>query len=244
MRAFKIYKPGQGYWTRVLSAAGAAILVISGVFWVVADRLAIYDFAWDFDHTITVTADQKVTQKSRWHKTWGLSLPEKRAGDDATDKVEGVPAILHSRSPLRQAGLENNDLIIKLNGKPVANIVDLQNALESVQIGKAFTIDVVRAHNINLYVQIGAALLIMLVSAFILFRVFNRPNIVDFMIATEAEMKKVNWPSKKEVIGSTWVVICGTLMLAVLMFIVDFIFIWLFTYIEILNTGGAAATGT
>jgi preprotein translocase SecE subunit len=241
MLAFDIYKPGQGYWTRVLSAAGAAILVLSGVYWVVTDRLAIYDFTKDWDHTISVK-DQKVTQKNTAIKTWGLNLPEKQADPDNVES--GVRVILRSRSPLRLAGLENNDLITQLNGKPVTNVADLLSALEGVKINQAFTIEVVRAHSINLYVQISAGLLILLASAFVLFRVFNRHNIVDFMIATEAEMKKVNWPSKSDVIGSTWVVICGTFMLALLMFVVDFIFIWLFTYIEILNAGGGAATGT
>ena len=111
-----------------------------------------------------------------------------------------------------------------------------------VDLDKPFAMNVVRAHDIHLYIDILVALLLMAGSAYALFRVFNRHNIVDFMIATEAEMKKVNWPSKKEVIGSTWIVICGTLMLALLMFVADFLFIWLFTKIEILNTGAAAAT--
>ncbi|MBI1337685.1 MAG: preprotein translocase subunit SecE [Phycisphaera sp.] len=44
------------------------------------------------------------------------------------------------------------------------------------------------------------------------------------MIATEAEMKKVNWPTKREVMGSTWIVICGTVMMAVLLLVVDLAF--------------------
>ena len=46
----------------------------------------------------------------------------------------------------------------------------------------------------------------------------------DFMIATEGEMKKVNWSSRNEVIGSTKVVIVVTLLMAVLLFGVDMLF--------------------
>ncbi len=35
----------------------------------------------------------------------------------------------------------------------------------------------------------------------------NRPSNVDFLIATDSEMKKVNWTSRRELIGSTRVVV-------------------------------------
>ena len=35
---------------------------------------------------------------------------------------------------------------------------------------------------------------------------------VDFMIATEGEMKKVNWSTRREILGSTWVVIAVTML--------------------------------
>ncbi len=57
----------------------------------------------------------------------------------------------------------------------------------------------------------------------------------DFMIGTEGEMKKVSWSSKREVIGSTKVVIAFTLLLAVLLFIVDLAFQSLFKWIGVLK---------
>ncbi|MGA2094633.1 MAG: preprotein translocase subunit SecE [Sedimentisphaerales bacterium] len=46
----------------------------------------------------------------------------------------------------------------------------------------------------------------------------------DFMIASEGEMKKVNWSSKQEIIVSTVVVISVVVILAVLLGAADFIF--------------------
>jgi preprotein translocase subunit SecE len=63
----------------------------------------------------------------------------------------------------------------------------------------------------------------------------NKPRIADFMIATETEMKKVNWPSRRDVIGSTWVVILGTLLMAVFLFAVDMAFTKLFREIHIIG---------
>ena len=59
----------------------------------------------------------------------------------------------------------------------------------------------------------------------------------DFMIATEGEMKKVNWSTKREVIGSTKVVITMTLLLAILLFTVDLAFQRLFSAIGVLKVG-------
>ena len=71
-----------------------------------------------------------------------------------------------------------------------------------------------------IFVQAGLAVVIIAVFGTIVFRwVGVKPKSVDFMIATEGEMKKVNWPTRKEVVGSTWVVICCVfLLVAVLLF--------------------------
>jgi preprotein translocase subunit SecE len=55
----------------------------------------------------------------------------------------------------------------------------------------------------------------------------NKPNVVDFFIATESEMKKVSWSSRAELVGSTAVVIVTVLMLALLIYIVDIVFVYM-----------------
>jgi len=57
----------------------------------------------------------------------------------------------------------------------------------------------------------------------------------DFMIATEGEMKKVSWSSKREIIGSTKVVILFTLLMSVFLFLVDLVFQNLFSGIGVLK---------
>jgi len=57
----------------------------------------------------------------------------------------------------------------------------------------------------------------------------------DFMIATEGEMKKVSWSSKREVIGSTKVVILFTVLMAAFLFVVDVTFQSLFSAIGALK---------
>ena len=60
----------------------------------------------------------------------------------------------------------------------------------------------------------------------------------DFLIATEGEMKKVSWSTKNELWGSTKVVIFFTLLMAVLLFVVDMFFLFVFSAIGVLKGGG------
>jgi preprotein translocase subunit SecE len=66
---------------------------------------------------------------------------------------------------------------------------------------------------------------------------FSNRKSSDFMIATEGEMKKVSWSSRREVIGSTKVVIVITILLAALLFLVDLLFQHLFRAIGVLKVG-------
>ena len=50
----------------------------------------------------------------------------------------------------------------------------------------------------------------------------NKPSNVDFLIATDSEMKKVNWTSRKELIGSTKVVIIFMFLIALFLFVVRY----------------------
>lgn len=133
--ALSIYKPGQGYYTRMLTAVGVGVIVLSGVGWL-----------WE--------------------------------------KLTTIDAI-----PTKQL----------------------------------------------LYYQAGMAVGVIAFFGILVYFILNKPRIADFMIATEAEMKKVNWPGKKEIIGSTWVVICGTAFIAVLLYVINVAFTTLFVKIKLLE---------
>ena len=74
-----------------------------------------------------------------------------------------------------------------------------------------------------------------LFGAFAWWITYGGRNSGDFMIATEGEMKKVSWSSKREVIGSTRVVILFTVLMAVFLFIIDLAFQTLFSNIGVLK---------
>ena len=70
-------------------------------------------------------------------------------------------------------------------------------------------------------VRAAVPLVIIAVCFYVLLRVVNSKKPADFMIATEGEMKKVSWSSKKEIIGSTKVVIVVLLIMGAVLALVD-----------------------
>ena len=94
----------------------------------------------------------------------------------------------------------------------------------------------IRDDDVRMYTQAGVCVVVIVMFGIVAWRLLNRPKFVDFMIATDAEMRKVNWPSRREIIGSTIVVVCGTFLLTLILYVVNILFAWLFTEINILES--------
>jgi preprotein translocase subunit SecE len=87
-------------------------------------------------------------------------------------------------------------------------------------------------------IRFGVPSVLVLAVAALMFWIVNRPGNADFMIATEGEMKKVSWSSRKEIIGGTKVVVATTLILAVLLWAVDLAFGFFFKWIGVMRVSG------
>lgn len=90
-------------------------------------------------------------------------------------------------------------------------------------------------YGVRPYLRFGIPLGVFVCIGYFMFWIVNRPRTADFLIATEGEMKKVSWSSKKEVIGSTKVVIVTTFIMAGLLFLVDFVFAKMFRLIGVMG---------
>ncbi len=84
-------------------------------------------------------------------------------------------------------------------------------------------------------VRYGIPTLLVLLAAAGLFWLVNRQKNADFLIATESEMKKVSWSSRREIVGSTKVVIVTALILAAVLFAVDQMFYHVFRFLNIVE---------
>src|SRR5262245_19973254 len=77
-----------------------------------------------------------------------------------------------------------------------------------------------------LSIAYGIPLLVLAVAGWLLFRLYNWPRFVDFLIATEAEMGKVSWSSKEELKRATVVVLLTLFLLGAFLFSVDLVWSW------------------
>ena len=92
-------------------------------------------------------------------------------------------------------------------------------------------------------------LLLMLLTVWVAWRAVNVPTFGDFLIATEAELNKVSWTSRRRLIQDTIVVFICLLLLTLFLFVIDMFWGWLLSTwpINVLpsktDTGDAATPG-
>ena len=87
------------------------------------------------------------------------------------------------------------------------------------------------------YTQGAMAILLVAFFGLIGYHLIGRkPKLVDFMISTEGEMRKVNWSTRREIFGSTILVILLTLFIALFCQVADFGFSAFFQWVDVLQT--------
>lgn len=213
-----IYKPGQGYWTRVLTAVGLGVFCLTGIAWLWAQAAAL---------PVPITE-------------WTLTLVN---GSGAVEPGQSVQLFANAEDtqPIGAAVVQSLDsagrsLVIRdvaMNGGNSPTSVTLVSApgYDASVTGRfgqpAFQI---------LYVQAAMAAILLLLSATLIYWVTGvRHNTNEFFIAVDNEMKKVNWSTRREIIGSTWVVVTVCVTLTAILFGIDLAFGTFFRAIGILK---------
>ena len=107
-----------------------------------------------------------------------------------------------------------------------------------------FAIGFFRLHQILLNQQVGSQFLgmsywlpgiLLIVGWWISYRLVNLPNFADFLIAVEAELNKVSWPTRTELFRSSIVVLICLLLLAAVIFGFDIIWRTIFSWLGVLG---------
>ena len=83
-------------------------------------------------------------------------------------------------------------------------------------------------------VQFGVPGILLLLGLWVAFRIVNVPAFADFMIAVEAEMNKVTWPTRPELFRGSGVVLVTIVSLSAVLFFFDFFWKFIFTKANIL----------
>jgi len=227
-----IYKPGQGYWVRVLTAIFAGVLVLSGALW-----------AWNQAGTykpptptyrVTLAAVQGTLQPGVQVDLYEYGATQ--ADPDVLIGTASVDSFGVGDARTGEAVLSN---VRMLEGRVVTRTQRLVN--EDI-VGQAAPFSAQTTSMVGvaafdvIYVQGAIAGTILILGAVVIYLfVAMKRQSVEFLIATDGEMKKVNWSTRKEVQGSTMVVVIASFLLAMLIFAIDYGFGAFFKLIGVLE---------
>ena len=214
---FGIYKWGRGYWVRVLSAIAVGMLVLAGAGWAWRNLATINLPAKGYTVEVAVPADAKIATGSAATFVKLIDNKDFPVGSGVVETFTPSPDGKRATVTVGQFKAEGDGVMRDARRMDVgagdtvvrANIQRETNAINKIPIFNPT------------YLQGSVAGLIML-SGLVLIYTFvgRRPSSVDFLIATDEEMRKVNWSTRKTIINSTLVVISATFLIA------GFIFVW------------------
>jgi preprotein translocase subunit SecE len=78
--------------------------------------------------------------------------------------------------------------------------------------------------------------ILLLLCWWISYRLVNLPSFADFLIAVEAELNKVSWPTRTELVRSSIVVLISLLTLAFVIFAFDLVWQYIFMHTGLIGT--------
>jgi preprotein translocase subunit SecE len=92
--------------------------------------------------------------------------------------------------------------------------------------------------------RFGLPALFLGVLAWVIFRIIHFPPFAEFLIATEAEMNKVSWTNKDDLVRFTTVVLTTVVLMTVFLFMVDTLWTFMLRFIGVLQFGGSGGFGS
>jgi len=221
-----IYKPDQGYWVRVLTAVFAGVLVLSAAAWAFeeTEQIRLPITAWEMEvvgargdlqpgQTVDLIAESETDGTA---ETIGTALVERVEGSRLLvnePRVEGDTSLINSTDRVRagtDGGVEFAGEVADVREIPLFQTLYLQTAVAGV------------------VTVIGLAMVYWFVGV--------QKRFSEFLIATDGEMKKVNWSTRRDIIGSTWVVVGASFLIAALLFAIDFGFQTIMRFLNVLET--------
>jgi preprotein translocase subunit SecE len=92
--------------------------------------------------------------------------------------------------------------------------------------------------------RVGLPALFATVLGWVVFRIVHFPPFAEFLIATAAEMNKVSWTNKEDLVRATSVVLTTVVLMTVFLFLVDTLWTFILRMIGVLQFGGGGGFGS
>lgn len=232
--ALGIHKPGQGYWTRVMTACLIALIT-----------LATAAFAWQQSAVVV----DRLLPKSRALMVVRFDKGEAAVGQTARllrEGAQGGQYVVFATGVVRRwdADVQTvtvEQFVLDESAAAVDAKATAQDTKE-IELGEGAATVRGRVQSVStqapiepLYVQGGTASAILLVGAVLAFVAAGvRAKTVDFLVATDFEMRKVNWSTPREIIGSTWVVVGAVVLISLSLYVFDTVYTRVFQAMGVL----------
>lgn len=230
--ALGIYKTGQGYWVRVMAATFLGVIILAGSAWLWNQLEKTSQYIPRNSWVLTVSPATGAGAPGQSVSLLGESKSGEKApvlGSatvESSESGQGGSTLLTVGHIERNSGVEMSQ--VKGVGPAPASAATISGPLAGNPLGKPLFEP--------LYLQAaGVALLVLGGSILTYWLVGANVGISEFLIATDGEMKKVNWSTRRDIIGSTWVVIMWSVLIAGGLFAVDLAFSSFFKLIHVLQ---------
>lgn len=228
MASLGLYKPGQGYWVRVLTAAAIAIMAFATAGWLMAQMNVL---------------STKFPTRS-WVSELGNVAGTTPAVGDRVTLVKAVDGGAGQPKTLGTAAVTGYD-----QASSTMNIGKFEPAEPDARPENATSIETAagfsgRVRNSvrglpmvqAIYLQGGAAAISLVLGAVIAYYFCGvKPKTADFLISTDMEMKKVAWSTRKDITTSTIVVVMASFLLSGALLLADVVFQYFFRGIGVLQ---------
>ncbi|MBL8765053.1 MAG: preprotein translocase subunit SecE [Phycisphaerae bacterium] len=231
--AMGIYKHSEGYWLRVLTAGAIGMIALATAAWAWSQGALLAEKLPRPSWELTLRAAKGAAP---------LEAPLTLLGGSRSDQMEPIGAAkvvsydaAQSTVVIHDIGMNAGSVVSDVKRVRIGGGKDASGA----DLPASFNADVTNRNAQALiepkYVQGGLAGVIMVVGGVLAFWFTGvSRRAVDFLIATDYEMRKVNWSTRREVTGSTWVVVGASVLIALFIFAFDFLFSQFFQRIGVL----------
>jgi len=240
-----IYKHGKGYWVRTMTAIAAGVLTFATAAWVWQQMTRV--------EAPTIAFDIRVQAIEGELPGVGDSVLLTQPGDPTVNPAPvayGSAAVQEviTADGVTRLRIEEPTFAVLTEPPFTAVAPDLRtvgSARGVITEGESFSAVVPNTGGVQpvrmfpqIYIQAGAAGLALLIGGGLTYwLVGSKPRTAEFLIDTDAEMRRVNWSTKREIKASTATVIVASLLIAVFLTIVDLMFKTFFEAIGVLDLG-------
>jgi preprotein translocase SecE subunit len=211
---FGINKPGQGYWMRAVTASMIGLLTLATAMWIAAEARRFVANLPKSRYSMTL---QNVTGAPLPGGTLTLVGEPPRRGP-------GEPPVLGT-AQVASYDPQSRRLVLRALSKASDDVETAQ--IRTVQDAGGFSAVLADRPHAEavvepLIVQGAAASIVIIAGALLAYWLVGvKHQTVDFLIATDMEMRKVNWSTRRDIAASTWVVIGAGVLISVCLFVFD-----------------------